>query len=121
MRIFCRSGTVSAALVAALALAACTEVAVPGPQIAALPTSDAVSDVMPAGLSGGAAGPRASSAGTVRSGTFQVWAGYDADVSLHPYPSGIGPCTEGVNGAGCDPLHGQIIRPSHYERAPFVR
>ncbi len=120
MRIFCRSGTVSAATVAALALAACSEIAVPGPQVAALPPGAEASDVTPPAVTA-PTGPRASSSGTVRSDSFQVWVGYDADVALHPYTSGVGPCPEGTLGAGCDPLHGQVIRPSSYERAPFIR
>jgi hypothetical protein len=54
-------------------------------------------------------------------GHYKVPAGYDSDVSLHPYTSGLGPCTEGAApSTGC--RHPTIlIQPSHYERAPFKR
>src|SRR5579859_2613063 len=42
-------------------------------------------------------GPRAGSARTVTATHFRVWAGYDAEVTLHPYTSGVGPCPEGSN------------------------
>jgi len=52
---------------------------------------------------------------------YQVPAGYDADVALHPYTSGIGPCTEGASPSqGCHHPTGQPIPPSHYERPPFT-
>jgi hypothetical protein len=54
-------------------------------------------------------GPRGGSANTVTVAHFRVWAGYDANVALHPYTSNLGP------GAEAAP-----IRPSHYERAPFT-
>ena len=53
--------------------------------------------------------PRGGSENTVRARHFQVWAGYDAMVALHPYTSNIGPGTEGAR-----------IQPSLYERAPFT-
>jgi hypothetical protein len=53
--------------------------------------------------------PRGGSENTVRAAHFQVWAGYDASVALHPYSSNIGPGTEAAR-----------IQPSRYERAPFT-
>jgi hypothetical protein len=53
--------------------------------------------------------PRGGSANTVRATHFQVWAGYDASVALHPYTSNIGPGPEAAP-----------IQPSRYERAPFT-
>lgn len=55
-----------------------------------------------------------------RNDHFRVWPGYDSDVALHPYTSNMGPCPEGILGSGCSPAHGEIIKPSHYERAPFT-
>lgn len=53
---------------------------------------------------------------------YQVPAGYDADVAMHPYTSGIGPCTEGAAPSqGCHHPTGHPIEPSHYERMPFMR
>ena len=53
--------------------------------------------------------PRGGSENTVRATHFQVWAGYDASVALHPYTSNIGPGTEAAP-----------IQHSRYERAPFT-
>jgi hypothetical protein len=53
--------------------------------------------------------PRGGSGNTVRAAHFQVWAGYDASIALHPYTSNIGPGTEAAR-----------IQPSRYERAPFT-
>ncbi|MGA8398649.1 MAG: hypothetical protein WB697_02085 [Stellaceae bacterium] len=53
---------------------------------------------------------------------YRVPAGYDADVALHPYTSGLGPCTEGaVPSQGCHHPTGHPIPPSHYNRPPFTR
>lgn len=53
---------------------------------------------------------------------YRVPAGYDADVALHPYTSGLGPCTEGaVPSQGCHQATGHPIPPSHYDRPPFTR
>lgn len=53
---------------------------------------------------------------------YRVPAGYDADVALHPYTSGLGPCTEGATPSqGCHHDTGHPIPPSHYERPPFNR
>jgi|SRR5215469_10752829 len=53
---------------------------------------------------------------------YQVPAGYDADVALHPYTSGFGPCTEGASPSqGCHNATSHPIPPSHYERPPFTR
>jgi hypothetical protein len=49
-------------------------------------------------------------------GHFEVWTGYDSDVALHPYTSGLGPCPQKVFTAGCH----AAIAPSHYERPPFT-
>jgi hypothetical protein len=52
---------------------------------------------------------------------YKVPPGYDADGSLHPYTSGIGPCPEGASpSTGC--THpSTLIAPSSYERPPFNR
>jgi hypothetical protein len=51
---------------------------------------------------------------------FKVPVGYDADVTMHPYTSLLGPCTEGNQPAqGCRHPTGTPITPSHYERPPF--
>lgn len=53
---------------------------------------------------------------------YRVPAGYDADVAMHPYTSGFGPCTEGANPSqGCHNATSHPIPPSHYERPPFTR
>jgi len=65
-------------------------------------------------------GARPGSAHTVRATHFHVYAGYDANKSLHPYTSNMGPCPEGTTGAGCDRPFGKVIQPSHYERSPFT-
>lgn len=55
-------------------------------------------------------------------GHYQVPAGYDSDVTLHPYTSGLGPCTEGAQPSqGCRHPTGRPIPPSHYEQPPFTR
>jgi hypothetical protein len=46
---------------------------------------------------------------------FQAPPGYDTDVSMHPYTSGIGPCPEGASPSqGCHHDTGHPIPPSHY-------
>ena len=53
---------------------------------------------------------------------FQVPPGYDADVSLHPYTSGIGPCTEGASPSqGCHNYTGTPIPPSHYNNMAWFK
>jgi len=53
-------------------------------------------------------------------GHYRVPAGYDSNVALHPYTSGLGPCPEGANPSqGCHHPTGNPIPPSHYEQAPF--
>lgn len=53
---------------------------------------------------------------------YRVPAGYDANVAMHPYTSGLGPCTEGaVPSQGCHNATSHPIPPSHYERPPFIR
>lgn len=65
-------------------------------------------------------GPRASSMDRIKPEHFTVPVGYDFNVALHPYTSGIGPCTEGASPSqGCRHPTGNPIPPSHYERAPF--
>jgi len=65
-------------------------------------------------------GQKASSLNEIPFSQFKVSVGYDADVTLHPYTSGLGPCTEGAQPAqGCRHPTGNPIPPSHYERAPF--
>jgi hypothetical protein len=50
---------------------------------------------------------------------FKVPAGYDSNVAMHPYTSGMGPCTE-HHDLGCGPSsRGWVIKPSQYERPPF--
>ena len=43
---------------------------------------------------------------------YHVPPGFDVDVALHPYTSGLGPCPEGALGSGWKT---GIIKPSHYE------
>ena len=51
---------------------------------------------------------------------YRVPAGYDADVALHPYTSGLGPCPQGATPSqGCHHPTGHPIPPSHYDRPPF--
>jgi hypothetical protein len=51
---------------------------------------------------------------------YAVPVGYDSNVWLHPYTSGLGPCLEGATPSqGCHHPTGNPIPPSHYERAPF--
>ncbi len=103
-----------------LAMAACAgpttlvDVGTTGMQIAALPSGGQVSDVtlLPS-VTVYTSGPRASSANTVKGGHFQVWAGYDADVALHPYTSNLGPNPEGTKAA-------DAIKHSQYERASLT-
>jgi hypothetical protein len=93
----------------------------PGPQFVALtPGNWAATVISPPSIVNlpPASIPRESPAGT-RNDHIRVWPGYDSDVALHPYTSNMGPCPEGLLGAGCSPTHGDIIPPSHYERAPF--
>ncbi|MBV8777127.1 MAG: hypothetical protein JO258_08020 [Alphaproteobacteria bacterium] len=53
---------------------------------------------------------------------YRVPAGYDSDPALHPYTSGLGPCTEGAEPSqGCTHPTGKPIPPSHYEKPPFNR
>jgi hypothetical protein len=53
---------------------------------------------------------------------YRVPAGYDGDVALHPYTSGLGPCTQAaVPDQGCRHATGHPIPPSHYDRPPFTR
>jgi hypothetical protein len=53
---------------------------------------------------------------------YAVPAGYDSNVALHPYTSGLGPCTEGaVPSQGCHQATSHPIPPSHYDRPPFTR
>jgi hypothetical protein len=62
---------------------------------------------------------RSSSLNHIAFQHFKVPAGYDADVAKHPYTSGLGPCTE-HHDLGCGPSsRGYVIKPSHYEQAPF--
>jgi hypothetical protein len=57
-----------------------------------------------------------------KTGHWTVPAGYDSDVAMHPYTSGIGPCTEGAAPSeGCHHPTGNPISPSRYERPPFNR
>ena len=53
---------------------------------------------------------------------YRVPPGYDADVAMHPYTSGLGPCTEGASPSqGCHHSTGTPISPSHYEQPAFMR
>ena len=59
---------------------------------------------------------------TVTAPHFRVPAGYDADVALHPYTSGLGPCPQAAApDQGCHHSTSQPIPPSHYDRPPFTR
>lgn len=62
------------------------------------------------GAAASGVGPRVGPNGTVRSRHYQVPAGFDANVALHPYTSGLGPWP--------GPRTWQIIVkvPSHYNR-----
>jgi hypothetical protein len=65
-------------------------------------------------------GQKASSLNQIPFSHFKVPVGFDADVGLHPYTSGLGPCTEAAQPSqGCRHDTGHPILPSHYERAPF--
>jgi hypothetical protein len=57
---------------------------------------------------------RASSANTVRADHYEVPPGYDNDVALHPYTSGLGPCPQG--GPGKLACSSEVIPPSHHNR-----
>lgn len=51
---------------------------------------------------------------------FKVPVGYDSNMMMHPYTTGMGPCTEGASPAqGCHHDTGHPISTSHYERPPF--
>jgi hypothetical protein len=51
---------------------------------------------------------------------YNVPAGYDAAVAMHPYTSGFGPCIMGATPAqGCRHPTGDPVPPFHYERPPF--
>jgi|SRR5579863_636045 len=53
-------------------------------------------------------------------GHWTVPAGYDSDVAMHPYTSGLGPCTEGASPSqGCHHSTGNPLPPSRYDRPPF--
>ena len=68
----------------------------------------------------GGRGQKASSMDHIKSEHFVVPTGYDADVTMHPYTSLLGPCPEGANPSqGCRHPTGTPITPSHYERPPF--
>lgn len=118
-----------AALLVGLAIAGCTQTP-PAVQIAALPASDAAPASYAVTLPGVAVvapqpyapgnGPRPGPGNHDRPYHFRVWPGYDSDPAMHPYTSNLGPCTEGANGSGCELQHGQLIKPSHYERPPFT-
>jgi hypothetical protein len=61
------------------------------------------------------------SEGKISAQHYKVPTGYDADVSLHPYTSGIGPCAEGASpSTGCK-RPSILIAPSNYDRPPFNR
>jgi hypothetical protein len=65
-------------------------------------------------------GQKASSLNDIPLSHFKVPLGYHADIALHVYTSGLGPCTEGAQPSqGCRHPTGNPIPPSHYERAPF--
>jgi hypothetical protein len=51
---------------------------------------------------------------------FKVPVGYDSDMTMHPYTSGFGPCTEGASPSqGCRHPTGHPVMPSLYERLPL--
>jgi hypothetical protein len=116
------------ALLVGIVVTACTQAPHPV-QITALSTTDSMSAdraitlpdvvVTPQPYARGSS-PRPSSENRIPVSHFRVWLGYDSQVALHPYTSGLGPCPEGGSGAGCEPWHGSLIKPSHYERPPFT-
>jgi hypothetical protein len=112
----------SAAILIGITAVAFADPKSPGLQIAALPPGNRAATVTSppaiANLSSASIPREAPSGAGDRQ--FRVWPGYDSDVALHPYTSNMGPCPEGANGGGCGPTHGEIISPSHYERAPFM-
>ena len=56
-------------------------------------------------------GPRASSHNTIRYTHFQVWKGYDADVTMHPYDNTVSGCIANPTSTGCR----FVNTPSHNE------
>jgi hypothetical protein len=60
--------------------------ATPGPNSVTLPEVAVFTPYSNCGI-----GPRVSSFGTIRTGHYEVPPGFDANVPLHPYTSGIGP------------------------------
>jgi len=112
MRDFARSAALGAAILTLGALAANadpvgrTNTAATPPQISALPSSTPVPVIQL---------PPVNVPGYVPSTHYQVPPGYDADVAMHPYTSGLGPCTEGASPSqGCHHDTGKPISPSHY-------
>jgi hypothetical protein len=59
-------------------------------------------------------GPRVSSCGTIRNEHYEVPLGFDANVAMHPYTSGMGPWP----GPGTWVIIDKP--PSHYERWPWI-
>ena len=127
MTILSRSAILSTLVFAALAISlpAAAQVAQPRAPSATLPeifVAPGVSDARHYSPYTSGAGPRASSMNNIVAPHYQVPAGYDADVAMHPYTSGIGPCTEGAAPSqGCRHPTGHPIESSHYERMPFMR
>jgi|SRR6202041_1262880 hypothetical protein len=65
-------------------------------------------------------GPRPSSMNSRKAEHYKVPVGYDSNVAMHPYTSGIGPCAEGAAPSqGCSHPTGKPIPASSYERPPF--
>lgn len=135
MRKLFKSASVGAALFAGVALAAHAAQPVDaGPtatQIAALPSAGQVSAAIelppvtvtpPESLSYSTPGfgPKAGPRNAVKVPHFQVWAGYDATIALHPYTSAEaqGPCPEGGGNSRADCPN--LIKSSKYEQAPFT-
>ncbi|HEY1795903.1 MAG TPA: hypothetical protein VGG57_07270 [Stellaceae bacterium] len=64
--------------------------------------------------------PKVSSEHYIQPSHYQVPAGYDGMVAMHPYTSGMGVCTEAASPAqGCSHPTGTPIPASHYDRVPF--
>jgi hypothetical protein len=63
---------------------------------------------------------KASSEHFIPASRYQVPTGDDTMAAMHPYTTGLGPCTMNASPAqGCHHDTSNPIPPSHYERAPF--
>jgi hypothetical protein len=121
MNIFWKPAVLSAAMLTGIAFGASADPGTTTLQIAALPQGGATSAVvkrLDVSVDPPERHPYASGTGPanrVGSPHFRVWAGYDADLALHPYTSNLGPCAQGAGGSCAI-----VIPPSRYERPPFT-